>query len=100
MSFQDVDAMTVVMLFLAAALAGLLFGAGSAWRGLQRDMREAPIRLALRRHGGARAEREVRYAEIRCALCSSRRACEGRLRRGEPLPPECPNRSLFFSRAV
>jgi hypothetical protein len=97
----SVDATGVVVLMLAAALTGLLFGVGTAWRGVQREMREAPVQAALRRLGGGTlTAREVRNAEVRCALCPARGSCAGRLRRGEPLPPECPNRALFLSPAA
>lgn len=97
----SVDATGVVVLMFAAALTGLLFGVGTAWRGVQREMRDAPVQAALRRLGGGTlTDREMRNAEVRCALCPVRSACAGRQRRGEPLPVECPNRTLFLSPAA
>lgn len=96
----SVDSTDVVALLFAAALTGLLFGVAPAWRALQRQMRDAPVQAALRRAGGAVTDRDLRHAEIRCALCPVKSACEGHLRRGNLPPPECPNRALFLSPAA
>lgn len=96
----SVDSAGVVALLYAAVLTGLLFGVAPAWRALQREMRDAPVQVVLRRTGATVTDRELRYAEIRCALCPVKSACAGHLRRGALPPPECPNRALFLSPAA
>lgn len=96
-----VDGNGIAALLFAAALTGLLFGIAPAWRGLQRGMRDAPVQAVLRRQdAGALTARQVRNAEVRCALCPVKGACEARVRRGEALPADCPNRALVLSPAA
>lgn len=92
------DAAGIVVLLLAAALLGLLIGAGSGWRQLQRGMRDAPVQLAIRASGGVLSARTARDAEVRCTLCPMKAACRAILESGQPLPADCPNATLFFSR--
>ncbi|HEX6318988.1 MAG TPA: hypothetical protein VFZ84_08930 [Burkholderiales bacterium] len=78
------DASTVIVLMLAAALAGALLGVLPEWRGLSGAL---PIHRYLRRTG-ASAPFE---AELRCALCAGRQECA---QRATPLA-DCPNAALF-----
>ena len=83
---SGLDAATVFVLLLAAALAGALVGVLPEWRRLMSGD------LPIRRHLAAEASFDAR---LRCALCAGRAACA---RRAAPLP-ECPNAALF-SRAA
>jgi hypothetical protein len=79
------DASTVIVLMLAAALAGALLGVLPEWRRLMSGA--LPIHKHLRRTG-ASAPFE---AELRCALCAGRQECA---QRATPLA-DCPNAALF-----
>lgn len=86
------------LLFLFAALGGVLFGIALAWREVQREAAGLPVWRFLRRPGAAPAFLDgprVRNAEIRCVLCGFQRQCRRRLAAGEPAPDECPNRALL-----
>lgn len=89
------DAAGIVVLLLGAALLGLLIGVGSGWRELQRGMRNAPVQYLAGGAGRTLSGRQLRDAEVRCALCPVKAACRAVLERGGELPPECPNRILF-----
>lgn len=79
------DASTVIVLMLAAALAGALLGLLPEWRRMMNG--GLPIHRHLRRAGASAAFE----AELRCALCAGRQECA---RRAAPLP-DCPNAALF-----
>jgi hypothetical protein len=81
------DGPTIFALLLASALAGALLGIAPTWRRTLGGGGDLPIRRML----AARGESATLEAEVRCALCSGRRAC---LRRKAPLP-DCPNAALF-----
>ena len=78
------DASTVVVLMVAAALAGALLGVLPEWRRMMNG--GLPIHKHLRRGASVPLE-----AELRCALCAGRQECA---RRAAPLP-DCPNAALF-----
>jgi hypothetical protein len=77
------DASTVIVLMLAAALAGVLLGVLPEWRRLMGGG------LPIHRH--LRTGRPSLEAELRCALCAGRERCATR---SAPLP-DCPNQALF-----
>lgn len=79
------DAPTVVVLMLAAGLAGLLLGVLPEWRRLMGGT------LPIRKHWGSQTGAPPFEAELRCALCSGRERCATR---ATPLP-DCPNQALF-----
>jgi hypothetical protein len=81
------DLSTVIVLMLAAALAGALLGVLPEWRRLMGGG------LPIHRHLGV--ERLPFEAELRCALCSGRERCA---RRAAPLA-DCPNAALFRKEA-
>jgi hypothetical protein len=78
------DASTVIVLMLAAALAGALLGVLPEWRRLMNG--GLPIHKHLRRGASAPFE-----AELRCALCAGRQECA---QQAAPLA-DCPNAALF-----
>jgi hypothetical protein len=78
------DAPAVIVLMLAAALAGALLGVLPEWRRMMNG--GLPIHKHLRRAASVPLE-----AELRCALCAGRQECA---RRAAPLP-DCPNAALF-----
>lgn len=77
------DLSTVIVLMLAAALAGALLGVLPEWRRLTGGG------LPIHRHLGT--DDLPLEAELRCALCSGRERCA---RRAAPLE-DCPNAALF-----
>ena len=82
---MTIDISTVIVLILAAALAGALVGVLPEWRRLMSG--DLPIRKHL--HPGH--ESPAFEATLRCALCAGRQACA---KRSAPLP-DCPNGALF-----
>lgn len=89
------DGQTVVVLVLASGTAGVLIGLASVWRELRLALRELPLHVALRRFDVHLAPEPLRSAEARCAPCVLRRSCMRGLVRYGPIPPECPNLSVF-----
>ena len=79
------DAPTVIVLMLAAALAGVVLGVLPEWRRLMGGA------LPIRKHWRSETEALPFEAELRCALCSGRERCATR---ATPLP-DCPNQALF-----
>jgi hypothetical protein len=96
-------ASTIIVLLLAAVLAGAFVGVLPAWRQLMSRGADLPLWKFARRRGlrreaventlGARA---VVQAELRCALCAAQTECEKRLASpgGAPVA-HCPNTRLF-----
>jgi hypothetical protein len=81
------DFSELVLVLLAALVAGALLAVLPQWRRL---MRTAPA-LPIHRHFAGQAGFE---AELRCAFCAGRQEC---LRRGKPLD-DCPNLELLQKR--
>ena len=79
------DTSAVIVLMLAAALAGVLLGVLPEWRRLMSGA------LPIRRFWRKGAEAPPFEAELRCALCAGREKCATR---ATPLP-DCPNTALF-----
>jgi len=87
---------TVVVLMVAAALAGLLVGVLPVWRRLMSGDHRLPVWQFLRRGDVSPEGRTALLAELRCELCDERAACLERLKTGAVLAPEnCPNAALL-----
>lgn len=88
---------TLILLLLAAALAGALIAVLPAWRRLAGQ--GLPVRSFFARRGvGVEGAAELQ-AEIRCALCETQARCRHLLAAGAETPPEgCPNAALFAKR--
>ena len=82
---MTLDTSTVIVLVLAAALAGALIAVLPDWRRLMNG------NLPIHKHLGAGRESPRFEATLRCALCAGRQTCAGR---SAPLP-DCPNGALF-----
>ena len=90
------DAGTVVILALAAALAGLLLGLLPGWRRVVGAGHQLPVWSFLRRQAASLGSRAALQAELRCALCGEQAECAKQLKAGAMQPPEnCPNAALF-----
>lgn len=89
---------TLILLLLAAALAGALIAVLPAWRRLAGQ--GLPVRSFFARRGvGVEGAAELQ-AEIRCALCETQARCRHLLAAGAETPPEgCPNAALFAKEA-
>jgi hypothetical protein len=88
----------VAFLIPAAVLAGLLIGVLPVWRQMMSGGRRLPVWLFLRRQRASLDSRAALDAEIRCAVCGERAACQEHLKAGSAQPPEsCPNAALFES---
>ena len=90
---------TLILLLLAAALAGALIAVLPAWRRLAGQ--GLPVRSFFARRGvGVEGAAELQ-AEIRCALCETQARCRHLLAAGAETPPEgCPNAALFAPEKV
>lgn len=88
-----VDASTVMVLLLAASLAGAIAGVLPAWRRIMGG--DLPVRKLRLRHG----QGSTRAEEMRCALCPVLAQCTRRLASGETEPMDnCPNRAFLPGR--
>lgn len=100
---MTLDASTIIILILAAVLAGALFGILPAWRRFMTRGAELPVWKFSRRAGAARdavvssiGERAVFEGEVRCTLCAAQKECEQRLSYVNAVPVfHCPNAALF-----
>lgn len=98
-----IDYATIVWLFIAAVLVGVLIAVALTWRRLMDRSAKLPLWRFIRRSGVERAAveddlgtRAVREAELRCGVCASQEECEHRLRSTDGAPvPHCPNAALF-----
>lgn len=95
---MPLDSGATALLFLFAALGGMLFGTALAWRALQREAAGLPVWQFLRRSATTRGSLDgprVRDAELRCSLCALQAQCRRRAAAGDGAPDECPNRALL-----
>jgi hypothetical protein len=91
---------TVVVLMLAAALAGLLIGVLPVWRRMMSGGQRPPLWLFPRGRHDSLEGRAALLARMRCEVCGERAACLERLKAGIAQPPaNCPNAALFESAA-
>ena len=86
---------TLILLLLAAGLAGALVAVLPAWRRFAGH--GLPVWRFLARRRGASVEGPAALqAEIRCALCETQARCRHLLAAGAEAPPAgCPNAALF-----
>jgi hypothetical protein len=90
---------TLVLLLLAAALAGALLSVLPVWRRVSDDSRHLPVWRFARRSGRSLEGAAALQAELRCALCDKKEQCRLLLATGSETPLSgCPNLELLHKR--
>ena len=90
------DASVLILVVVAAALAGALIAVLPPWRRMQDAAANLPVRGFLRRRDNSLEHIAALQAELRCELCGAKAQCRHLLARGAASPvPECPNAELF-----
>jgi len=89
------DPTSLILIILAAALAGALASVMPAWEGM-RARRSLPVWAFLRRRGSTPERAAALQAELRCEICSAKRRCRQLVSEGAIGPgSNCPNAELF-----
>lgn len=89
------DASTLILIILAAALVGALISVMPAWHGM-RGGRDLPVWAFLRRRDSSIGRVAALQAELRCESCNAKLRCKQLLADGAVTPPaECANGALF-----
>jgi hypothetical protein len=89
------DPSSLILMILAAALAGALASVMPAWQGM-RSRAGLPVWTFLRRRGSTLERAAALQAELRCETCSAKRRCRQLVSEGADTPDAgCPNAALF-----
>lgn len=90
------DASTLILLVLAAALAGALIAVLPRWRRMQEAAANLPVRGFLRQRDASLERIAALQAELHCEMCGAKAQCRQLLAEGVISPvPGCPNAELF-----
>ena len=90
------DASALILVIVAAALAGALIAVLPPWRRMQDAAGHLPVRGFLRRRDSSLERIAALQAELRCELCDAKTQCRHLLAEGAVSPvPGCPNAELF-----